>query len=88
SFLKQVLVQQLGGHGGLCGALWQLSGINDLIVDIDKYCNKYCADEIGFLGYRGVIYAEEMNGEMPQTFIWQNPKFSLSEWAPPSIPSK
>ncbi|TFJ98391.1 selenide, water dikinase 2 [Platysternon megacephalum] len=54
--LRQLL-QQLGGHGGLRGALWQLLRVNDLkigaLVGVDKYGNKYYEDKKNFFGIVG-----------------------------------
>ncbi|CAM4582195.1 unnamed protein product [Caretta caretta] len=61
-------LQQLGGHGGLRGALWQLLRVNDLktgaLVGVDKYGNKYYEGKKYFFGHpRSVDYATEMNGK-------------------------
>ncbi|CAM2098516.1 NADH dehydrogenase [ubiquinone] 1 alpha subcomplex subunit 12 [Caretta caretta] len=61
-------LQQLGGHGGLRGALWQLLRVNDLkigaLVGVDKYGNKYYEDKKYFFGrHRWVDYTTEMNGK-------------------------
>uniref|UniRef100_A0A6B2FED1 NADH dehydrogenase [ubiquinone] 1 alpha subcomplex subunit 12 n=1 Tax=Bothriechis nubestris TaxID=1766655 RepID=A0A6B2FED1_9SAUR len=61
-------LQQLGGHGGIRGVMWQLLRVNDLkigtLVGTDKYGNKYYEDKRFFFGrHRWVIYTAEMDGK-------------------------
>uniref|UniRef100_A0A8D0GHM7 NADH dehydrogenase [ubiquinone] 1 alpha subcomplex subunit 12 n=1 Tax=Sphenodon punctatus TaxID=8508 RepID=A0A8D0GHM7_SPHPU len=65
-------LQELGGHGGLHGAMWQLLRVSDLktgpLVGVDKYGNKYYEDKRHFFGHHRWV--------------------KIQEWIPPVTPSK
>ncbi|ETE69953.1 NADH dehydrogenase [ubiquinone] 1 alpha subcomplex subunit 12, partial [Ophiophagus hannah] len=84
--MKRAL-QQLGGHGGIRGVMWQLVRVNDLkvgtLVGTDKYGNKYYEDKRFFFGKHRWIHC--MTEEPPTThppvsrkFIFQNHKMNES----------
>ncbi|XP_019370419.1 PREDICTED: NADH dehydrogenase [ubiquinone] 1 alpha subcomplex subunit 12 isoform X1 [Gavialis gangeticus] len=61
-------LRQLGGHGGVRGAIWKVLRVSDLkigtLIGVDKYGNKYFEDKRYFFGLNACLGFWEFSGSL------------------------